>query len=254
MEGFDARSGKATRQMVNLDSHSRKMRFAKMYCAVAIASLIAFGTANLISGNIFGFCLEYGVGFFLIFALLLLRHSGNLDRAQSHILFSLSIVLSYLLISGGVGRTGIFWWFTFPVASFFFCGRKRGWIWIGVLLTEAVAIMFFNNILPLGVPYSFIELRQFVVTFFVLSFVLQHYEVTRNDYEVAIRKNMKELEIAGKNIKTLKGLIPICASCKKIRDDKGYWQQVETYVSKHTEADFSHGYCDECAEKFLNQP
>jgi hypothetical protein len=51
------------------------------------------------------------------------------------------------------------------------------------------------------------------------------------------------------NIKTLKGLIPICASCKKVRNDQGYWQQVEEYVSQHTEADFSHSLCEECARK-----
>ncbi|MDI6739996.1 MAG: PAS domain S-box protein [Candidatus Edwardsbacteria bacterium] len=51
------------------------------------------------------------------------------------------------------------------------------------------------------------------------------------------------------NIKTLKGLIPICSSCKKIRNDQGYWQQVEVYVADHTGADFSHGLCDECAHK-----
>jgi len=50
-------------------------------------------------------------------------------------------------------------------------------------------------------------------------------------------------------IKTLQGIIPICASCKKIRDEKGYWDQVESYVSKHTEALFSHGICPECAKK-----
>lgn len=245
--------GKEHLQMINLDSYSRKKRFAKMYCIVAILALISFSATNFFCGNFFGFYLECAAGLSLLIALLHLRRTGNLGHAQSHILFTLSIILSYLLISGGVARTGIFWWFTFPVAAFFFCGRKRGWIWIGILIAEAIAIMTFNSILSLGVPYTLSELRQLVVTLFVLSFVLQYYEVTRNDYEVAIRKNIEELEIANKNIKTLKGLIPICASCKRIRDDKGYWQQVETYVSKHTEADFSHSYCDECAAKLLNQ-
>jgi len=58
-----------------------------------------------------------------------------------------------------------------------------------------------------------------------------------------------ELQDSLDNIKTLKGLVPICSSCKKIRDDKGYWQQVEVYVAKHTEADFSHGLCEDCAHK-----
>jgi len=55
-----------------------------------------------------------------------------------------------------------------------------------------------------------------------------------------------ELQEALANVKTLRGLVPICANCKKIRDDKGYWQQVETYVRDHSEAIFSHGLCPEC--------
>jgi len=51
------------------------------------------------------------------------------------------------------------------------------------------------------------------------------------------------------NIKTLSGLLPICASCKKIRDDKGYWNQLEGYIHEHSEAQFSHGICPECAKK-----
>jgi hypothetical protein len=49
-------------------------------------------------------------------------------------------------------------------------------------------------------------------------------------------------------IKTLRGIIPICASCKKIRDDKGYWNQLESYIREHSEAVFSHGICPECTE------
>jgi PAS domain S-box-containing protein len=50
-------------------------------------------------------------------------------------------------------------------------------------------------------------------------------------------------------VKTLSGLLPICASCKKVRDDSGYWQQLESYVSRHSEAQFSHGICPDCMKK-----
>jgi PAS domain S-box-containing protein len=50
-------------------------------------------------------------------------------------------------------------------------------------------------------------------------------------------------------IKTLSGMLPICASCKRIRDDQGYWNQIESYVEQHSEAEFSHGICPECAKK-----
>jgi CheY-like chemotaxis protein len=64
------------------------------------------------------------------------------------------------------------------------------------------------------------------------------------------QKLISELQEALAEIKTLKGFIPICASCKKIRDDEGYWNQLEAYISKHTDAVFSHGFCPECAERY----
>ena len=57
-----------------------------------------------------------------------------------------------------------------------------------------------------------------------------------------------ELQEALDNIKALEGLIPICANCKKIRDDEGFWQDVEVYVRDHSEAEFSHGICPGCAK------
>jgi PAS domain-containing protein len=60
-----------------------------------------------------------------------------------------------------------------------------------------------------------------------------------------------ELQQALANVRTLHGLIPICASCKRIRDDQGYWRQLEVYIRDHSEADFSHGLCPECAEKYF---
>jgi|GEM_PF-3395528 len=58
-----------------------------------------------------------------------------------------------------------------------------------------------------------------------------------------------ELQEAIAKVKTLSGMLPICASCKKIRNDKGYWEQIEVYIGDHSEAEFSHGICPECAEK-----
>ncbi len=58
-----------------------------------------------------------------------------------------------------------------------------------------------------------------------------------------------ELKEALANIKTLKGLIPICASCKKIRTDEGFWQQVDVYIRDHSEVEFSHGLCPDCLKK-----
>jgi len=60
---------------------------------------------------------------------------------------------------------------------------------------------------------------------------------------------VEELQKALQEVKQLSGLLPICSSCKKIRDDKGYWNQIENYIHDHSEAEFSHGICPDCAKK-----
>lgn len=62
-----------------------------------------------------------------------------------------------------------------------------------------------------------------------------------------------ELKEALSSVKQLSGMLPICASCKKIRDDKGYWTQIESYITEHSDALFSHGLCPVCAEKAMTE-
>ncbi len=71
----------------------------------------------------------------------------------------------------------------------------------------------------------------------------------RRMLRIEVRERTAQLEAALHNIKRLKGLLPICSQCKKIRDDKGYWQQVETYIKVHSEADFSHSICPQCLKE-----
>ncbi len=67
--------------------------------------------------------------------------------------------------------------------------------------------------------------------------------------EKSLRQRNKELSEALAQVKQLKGLLPICMFCKKIRNDENYWQQIEDYIAKHSQADFSHGICPECLKK-----
>lgn len=62
-------------------------------------------------------------------------------------------------------------------------------------------------------------------------------------------KLLQELQDATSNVKLLSGLIPICASCKKTRNDKGYWEDIELYIRNHSEANFTHGICPDCSKK-----
>ncbi|HYQ86030.1 MAG TPA: PAS domain S-box protein [Bacteroidota bacterium] len=72
----------------------------------------------------------------------------------------------------------------------------------------------------------------------------------RRQAQAAQEKLIQELQGALAQVKSLKGLLPICSWCKRIRDDKGYWLEVEAYLHDHTDVDFSHGICPECTEKY----
>lgn len=73
--------------------------------------------------------------------------------------------------------------------------------------------------------------------------------ILRKRAEEEREKLIKDLQDALAKIKTLSGFLPICSSCKKIRDDKGYWNQIETYIQDHSEAEFTHGLCPGCTKK-----
>jgi len=66
---------------------------------------------------------------------------------------------------------------------------------------------------------------------------------------IIILEDITSLKRALEDVKTLSGLLPICSHCKKIRDDTGYWNQIESYIQENSEAVFSHGICQDCAEK-----
>ncbi len=73
--------------------------------------------------------------------------------------------------------------------------------------------------------------------------------ILRLQAELAAR--VKELELAFANVKLLQGLLPICCYCKKIRNDQNYWQQVDAYISEHSEAQFTHGICPDCRDRIV---
>src|SRR3970282_1483539 len=66
-------------------------------------------------------------------------------------------------------------------------------------------------------------------------------------------RTSRDLQSALDKVRTLQGLLPICANCKKIRDDTGYWNQIETYIKDRSQAEFTHGICPDCAQRLYPQ-
>ncbi|MDD5349524.1 MAG: response regulator [Chthoniobacteraceae bacterium] len=77
------------------------------------------------------------------------------------------------------------------------------------------------------------------------------YAIERKQDQEEREQLIQDLQGALAQVKTLSGLLPICSGCKKIRDDQGYWNRIETYISEHSEAQFSHGICPDCAKKYF---
>ena len=72
------------------------------------------------------------------------------------------------------------------------------------------------------------------------------------ELQATLADRVKELEDALARVKLLHGLLPICSYCKKVRDDRNYWQQVEGYIEEHSEAQFTHGICPDCRAKYVD--
>jgi PleD family two-component response regulator len=100
-------------------------------------------------------------------------------------------------------------------------------------------------------PFQEDEVMARVKTQVKMALLKKGLEEKNQSLEVEITKRkklVKELQAALENIKILKGLLPICANCKKIKDDNGKWEKIDSYIQKHTEAKFTHGLCPDCCE------
>jgi hypothetical protein len=109
--------------------------------------------------------------------------------------------------------------------------------------------------LKIRVTPPFWKTRWFLATMVatLLGAVAGAYWLRVRQHVRAERELRERVAAALADIKTLRGLLPICAWCKKVRDDGGYWNRIEEYVSEHTQAEFSHGICPECRAKHLDR-
>ena len=174
----------------------------------------------------------------------------NLERMVMAYRLSAALVfvlLIYELGMGGGEGYAFLWFYFFPIALFFMFGRKEGTIWVAATLAVMVAFLCFDlGAYDYGIGVS----ARFLLTYGIVTTVSFALESSRAYYYSALLNEKKALEEALSQVKTLRGLFPLCAYCKKVRDDRGYWNQIEAYVAEHSHADFSHGICPECAQKY----
>jgi len=140
----------------------------------------------------------------------------------------------------------ILWWLAGSIFLCAFSTIQKISIGAPIVLRGYIVPFIFGGVASLFISFWFYRTR---IAQRELESANQTLELRVEQRTVKLQQRNKELEAALSEIKTLKGLIPICANCKKIRDDEGYWQQVEKYVSDRTEVQFSHSICPDCAKK-----
>ena len=145
-------------------------------------------------------------------------------------------------------------------------GGRRAWIFIalgisGMAVRRIISLHHLVRARSFGAYDLSFEMLGLVTSVFMLLGIAWIGPVFRKvrDSEEALRRVGEErerlidkLREAAANVKTLSGLLPICSSCKKIRDDNGYWNQLEGYIRDHSGAEFTHGLCPDCVKGLLS--
>jgi K+-sensing histidine kinase KdpD len=173
------------------------------------------------------------------------RISDSLLRYGVAILAVVVASLSTMLLSPVLQPAPFSLFFAAVMIAAWYGGLGPGLV-ATILSSLALDYFFLGTIYSLGMGLDdVVRLGVFgLVALFTSSLNAARYRA-----QEAQKQLIRELQAALANIKKLSGLLPICAACKRIRDDQGYWSEVEAYIRNHSEATFTHGICPECAKK-----
>lgn len=142
------------------------------------------------------------------------------------------------------------WFFVLPITAHHLLGWKGGLV-ASILLSVWVGIFFFNVPItpPLNLTISF--RAYFALSFFFVILLGTTMEHLREKYFTLARIRIDALKNTYEKIRTIKGIVPICASCNAIRNDNGFWTNIETFMLEHTDLLFSHSICDNCLHEVM---
>lgn len=226
----------------DLDVDELRKRILVVGAAVmGIPALLFFSHQDVLINDTVGLIVDTAFALLLVLFLAVSRRIRNGDWIYRFLAVGLVVVLLYNFYAGPSGQSSILWMFLYPLMTFYIFGIFEGLVWYGIVLVFTSVTIFFPQLVG---AYSYpAEMRsRFLVAYIIVSFFSLSFEFLRWHFYTQLKK-------ATEKVRTLDGLVPICSVCKKIRDDKGYWNQVEEYLALHTDALLSHGICDECYSK-----
>jgi hypothetical protein len=253
-----------------------RFRFYTIFVALANPLMLGFGSVNFINGRyiLAGLILASWLGLMAGWMRLRAGRDDLLVYRINALIFGL-LILSMILI-GGDGGSKSLWVYVYPLIIIFLFGVTEGSIWTFALLST-IAGIFWLQLPALAVyPYPEAFKIRLVSMYLVVMVITGGFEYSRRRYRDAMWRErekleretlllnqevqerlrtereketlIRDLQESLTQVRTLKGLVPICAHCHRIRDDQGFWNQLEIYLREHSDAQFSHGICPACVQ------
>ncbi len=234
---------------------NRRRLFFTLCVLFGLPIIIAFSITDYVEGDIAELVLDGVIGAILV-ACFIGLYKLDVDLSIYRVGLALLAVSLLWEVAIGAGEgTVLYWLYGVPLLLFFFLGKLEGMLGVSGFL-GILAILLINPFQLQIYTYNLPVSIRFLASFLFVSILAYGLELSRQWFSDLLTTEhnkllleKKQLEEAMHKIKILRGLLPICANCKKIRDDRGYWQQVEVYLSQHAEVEFSHGICPECKAK-----
>lgn len=243
-------------QFPGIEKHRKRILLnALIFPGMLVA--FALGVLALVDGNIALGVFDLLMSLFFAGLNLYIKITGNTLLPSWIGLSLIFIFFIYLASDGGVENTAILWITLLPMLNIFLLGSRRGLVFSLLFLVPLAMVFFFSETSYIKSSYSTafqIRISIVYVTICILSAVAENLRgkihnllvQSSKEKEAAILKLNQSIE----EIHKLQDILPICVHCKKIRDDDGYWQAVEDYLSEKTEAQFSHALCPDCANQY----
>lgn len=226
-----------------------------IFVLLGIPTMLVFALFHLLQADYLLFLVILASSLALVGGWMQVRkahHSAPIYRLNGLIYCGLML---YLVTLGGAEGSKALWMYSVPLISIFLYGKYEGLTWSLAMLLLAGGLTSAASPLNSYAYAADFKLR-FALSFLIVTFVSYWFEHQRQGYRHRLEEQNRQLQLEQERLKKtmaevakLRELIPMCANCRKLRDDEGYWKDIERYLEDHAKVQFTHGLCPDCIKE-----
>ena len=229
------------------DPDERQRRsFLVLVLLILVPVFVVFSLIDLRHGELSMAFPQLALAALFVVAVPWFRRQRSVVPVARLLLVTAVLVFLREVVRGGGEGFALLWGYLFPIFIFFVFGKIEGRRWVLLLLVSTAGAMLLSSW-----QYERALLMRFFVILALASLLSYALEAARAKAARELGAEKAALTDALGQIRALTGLLPICASCKKIRDGGGDWKQLESYITERTDAQFTHGICPDCARQYF---